>query len=142
VEILSALDNGGLSLGRGSFLFDAELESAFSFAPGDADLVALLDVSPQQVFREGILKVAFHRPAHGTGAIGRIIAFLDEKFLGRRVQLHPDVLVPDPLEHLVDFKINDPDEVRLLEHVDDDEVVEPIEEFRLEVPFGLSFIEA
>ena len=89
------------------------------------------------MFRERILEVAFHRPAHRTRTVGRVIAFLDEEFLGRLVQFHPDVLVPDPPEYFVDFEVDDPDEVRLLEHVEDNEVVESVEEFRFEVPLGL-----
>ena len=84
------------------------------------------------MFRERILDVTLHRAAHRTSTVVRVVALLDEEFLGLLVELQVDVLYSKTPHDGVDFEIDDLDEILAVEHVENDLLVETVEELGLE----------
>ena len=103
----------------------------------DFHRVAFLDRATENLFSHLVLEVFLNRATHGPRAVGRIVTFLDEQFVSAGIHLDLDGLRPDPLGDFAHLEINDPHEVRLGQRVEDDDVVEPVQELRLEDPLGL-----
>ena len=69
----------------------------------------------------------------------RIVAFLDEEFLCALAHLDMNLFSFDAREHLVDFKIDDAQQLRFAQRMENDDLVETIE--KLGLKDALRFVE-
>ena len=99
---------------------------------GDFDDVAIADVATQKMLGQRVFDVLFHRTAHRTCAILRIEALFHEELAGAVVERDVDVLLLEAGDDLGDLEIDDHIELLLLEHAEDDDIVETVEELGLE----------
>ena len=66
----------------------------------------------------------------------RIVAFLDEEFFGALAQLDMNLFRFDACEHLVDFKIDNAQQLRFAQRMEDDDLIETIEKLGLKDALG------
>lgn len=74
---------------------------------------------------------------HGAGAVLRIVTFLHEELASGLVEHEFDLFVTKAGEHLADFEIDDAGEFGLVQHVEDDDIIQAIEELGFEEFFGV-----
>lgn len=89
------------------------------------------------MFGEGVFDVFLDGAAHGARAVLRIVAFLHEELACGLVEDEFDLLVAEAGENLADFEIDDAGEFCLVEHVEDNDVVQAIEKLGFEEFFGV-----
>ena len=100
--------------------------------------IARLEVAAKDLFCHRIFEVTFHRSAHGASAVLRIVAFFDKEFLGLIVEDDGDMFAFDTGGDFFDFQVDDGEEFGFAEGVEDDEIIETVDEFGFEDPFGLA----
>ena len=79
----------------------------------------------------------FNGATHRSRAVGWVVAFLDEEILRFFVEINLDASGLQAFDDLGDLKVDDPDEVRFREGVENNEVVEAVDELRFQHPFRL-----
>ena len=85
----------------------------------------------EQLLGERILEVTLDGAPHRTRAISRIVSLVDHEFVRRLVEHNLDLLQLQAALHLVHFQIDDLHQIRLLERVEDNDLIEPIQKLRL-----------
>src|SRR5437588_11034057 len=110
----------------------SDAEDKLAIGSTDLDHVADLYVSAQQFLGKRIFEITLDRAAHWSGAILWIVPFLDQKFFRGLIQLNMNIFRFDPTQHFSDFEFDDLHQVALGQLMEDNDVVEPIDELRLE----------
>src|SRR5688500_9030685 len=95
----------------------------------DLDLVAAAEVAHENPLAERILDVALDGPLQRAGPIVLVIAVLDQELYRRRGELD---LVAQPPLYLAQEDGDDLRDVVLGERVEHDDIVEPVQELRIE----------
>src|SRR4051794_11600735 len=92
------------------------------------DRAARRQLRPQDEVRERVLDVALDRPAQRPGAHGRVPALVDQEVLGVLAELELELAVRERLADAPQEELDDRLDLVLLELVEDDDVVDPVEE--------------
>src|SRR5205085_11705179 len=120
------------------FLFrNVRLENKFSVLGGDSNYAARLHVAAQTFFRERIFEVTLDRATHRTRAVIRVVTFLDHELVRGAVQNDLDLFRFQARFHFLDLKIDNLEQVRFLQRMEDSDFVETIEKLRLKDALGL-----
>src|SRR5688572_18964025 len=93
------------------------------------DLVAPGELAGQNLLAQGIFDVALDRALERPGSVGLVIAMLDQEIGRGRRELD---LVPDPALHVLEQHPDDLGDVALVQRMEDDHVVQPVQEFGIE----------
>ena len=113
--------------------FGSEFEALVFGVEADFDDVSFADVSTEEVLGEWIFDVLLDGAAHWAGSVGRVVTLLHEELNGAGIQADVDVPFFEAGDDFADFEIDDLSELGFLQHAEDDEVVEAVEELGLEV---------
>src|SRR5688572_17874856 len=101
--------------------------------------LAVVQVAPDQLFRQRILDIALNRPAKRTSTIRAVLARdVDDPVddLGRQRDLHAPI---DQVRvQLIDQQRHDPPQVLVRERVEDDDFVDTVDELGIEGPLDLA----
>src|SRR4030095_16722191 len=98
----------------------------------DLDSRAVDELAADDSFRQRVLDVLLDRPAKLPGTVGRVGALHGEGVLRRRGEDKLDTLLGQLLVDAGDHEPDDALDVLLVERVEDDDVVDPVEELRPE----------
>src|SRR5690606_27070782 len=117
--------------------WDPELERPALRSHVHLDLVAARELAHQDLLRERILEVTLDRPAERTSTEALVVAVVDE-VLDRRIrQLELQLLLLEPALDLREEDMNDLADLLLRQRMEDDDVVQPVQELRVERPLDL-----
>src|SRR5262245_19504976 len=97
--------------------------------------VPLLDVPSQELLGQWILQVFLDRTTHRSSAVDWIVSLIDKQLHCAPIQVNLNILGAYPLNDFGHLEIHNLDEVVLLELVEDDHVIQPVQEFRFKRPF-------
>src|SRR4051794_12840849 len=92
------------------------------------DRAARRQLRPQDEVRERVLDVALDRPAQRPGAHGRVPALVDQEVLGVLAELELELALRQRRADAAQEELDDRLDLVLLELVEDDDVVDPVEE--------------
>ena len=95
--------------------------------------VAVVDLAGQQHAGQLVAHFGLHQPAQWTGAVRRIIPGVRQPFAGRRGDVQRDTPVGQALSHPGHLDVHDAAELLARERVEHDDVVQTVQELRLEV---------
>src|SRR5829696_3259138 len=109
------------------------LEDHVTLGRVDPDPVALAQLALQDRQREAVDEVALDDALERTGAVGRVVAEVAQEGPGVAGQLDLDAALPDPAGQALDLQVDDPADLRAVERVELDDVVQAVDELGLEV---------
>src|SRR2546430_6790631 len=113
------------------------LENQFSILRRDLDFGAGLNVAAQNFFGQWIFEITLDRASHRSRAVIRVVTFFDHELMRQIIENDLHFLGLQANLHLLYLQIDNLEEVRFLERVEDGDLVEAIEEFGLKDTFGL-----
>src|SRR6476620_9149144 len=131
---LSRLHGGPLDPGHGLRLD----KRGGAIAEHDSDLATLFEAAPDHLFGERITDGALDRPTHRSRSVERLVAFLDQPGLDFIVDLDFHTLVDEPQIEFPQQDIENAREVRLVELVEHDDFIDPVQKLWAELPAQLS----
>ena len=118
----------------GGFLFRAEQD--LLLIELDPDLLRLFEGAAQQFFRQRVLDEAFDRAPQRTGAELRFVPLRDQEVLDFVRDLEVEPAAEQPLAQLAELDVDDCEQVLLVQLPEDDDVVDAVDELRLEELLG------
>src|SRR5262249_37020932 len=99
----------------------------------DLDAIGLAELALDEGLRQRVLDVALERASEGPRAVGAIRARLvDDPPLRVLGELDADLAALDRLVDLLDEQADDREQVVFRERLEDDDLVEPVDELRVE----------
>src|SRR5690625_29476 len=101
-------------------------------APVDGDGRPVGDLAAEHELGELVADLALHQAAQRAGAVRGVVALEGEPLRRGRGDLELDPALGEPVAQPVDLQLDDGAELVEAERVEDDDVVEPVEELRLE----------
>src|ERR1051326_1393773 len=102
----------------------ARFENKFSVLGRNVDLSAGFDIAAQNFLGERIFKITLDRAAHRTRAIIWIVTLLDHELVRSAVENDFDFLRLQTCLHLLDFKIDNVEQIFLGQRMEDGDFVE------------------
>ena len=99
--------------------------------------IAVLDPSGDDGLGQRILDVLLDDASELPRPVGRVEALLDQEVHGLGGQADPDRPLLELPVHAIDHELHDAPDVLLVERVEDDHLVDPVEELRPERPLEL-----
>ena len=96
----------------------------------------MLEAPPQQLFRQRVLDVALDRPAQRTRAELRLIPLRNQILLDLVGEMQFELPPQQALPQLGKFDVDDPHQILAVQTAEDDDVIHPVDELRLEELLG------
>src|SRR5262245_43465268 len=79
-------------------------EDEFVVVDSDLYWFAFVEVAFQDFLGERIFQEAFDRAAHWTGAVSRVVTFLDQEVFRLLVEIQDEILALEPFHDLLDLE--------------------------------------
>ena len=108
------------------------VEGEAELVAGDDDLLAVLDGAGQDHLRERVLHRLLDHALQRPCAIGRIPALLGQPIARTGLERERDLALVQQLLQPLHLDVDDAPHLRLLEPVEQDDLVDPVQEFRPE----------
>src|SRR5690606_40259751 len=99
-----------------------------------ADRVARPELCAQDPLGQRILDLLLDRPLQRPRTIDRVVARLRQPIERRVLELEANIPVRETAAQVLELDVDDPPDVLRLERVEHDDVVDPVDELRTEMP--------